>query len=199
MSTTIRVLYEDNHDWLCQWLRRRLDCSEEALDLAQDTFLRLLRKPDDVPGIKEPRAFLTTVANTATDEHHVVMFASVTSPLRAKPHTQAVCSRSQQRHASHKKDLWAKVAPLHSRFCVFMSLSGQQQRLVRLLKNGFHLRIVRSVLNQSPVYCELVSASVHGAVEVIPMWRIYKMLATGVVCLDTGEIATARAIVLTRP
>jgi len=69
MSTTIRVLYEDNHDWLCQWLRRRLDCSEEALDLAQDTFLRLLRKPDDVPGIKEPRAFLTTVARGLLNDH----------------------------------------------------------------------------------------------------------------------------------
>jgi len=80
-----------------------------------------------------------------------------------------------------------------------MSLSGQQQRLVRLLKNGFHLRIVRSVLNQSPVYCELYSASAQDTAEVIPMWRIYKLLATGVVCLDTGEIATARAIVLTLP
>lgn len=69
MSSALRLLYEDNHDWLCQWLRRRLDGGEEALDLAHDTFLRLLRKPDEMPGIKEPRAFLTTIARGLLNDH----------------------------------------------------------------------------------------------------------------------------------
>lgn len=77
-----------------------------------------------------------------------------------------------------------------------MSLSGQQHRLVRRLKAGFHLRIVRSVLRQSPVYCELLSAQAQEAVEVIPMWRIHKLLATRLVRLDTNDMSTAHEIVL---
>lgn len=77
-----------------------------------------------------------------------------------------------------------------------MSLSGQQHRLVRRLKAGFHLRIVRSVLSQSPVYCELLSAQAQEAVEVIPMWRIHKLLATRLVRLDTNDMSTAHEIVL---
>jgi RNA polymerase sigma factor (sigma-70 family) len=70
MSTAaLRVLYEDNHDWLCQWLRRRLDCGDEAADLAQDTFLRLLRKPEEMPGLREPRAYLTTIARGLLNDH----------------------------------------------------------------------------------------------------------------------------------
>lgn len=56
---TLHTLYKDHHGWLRNWLWRRLGCQEHAADLAHDTFLRLLNKPTD---IREPRAFLTTVA-----------------------------------------------------------------------------------------------------------------------------------------
>src|ERR1700754_498693 len=70
MSTaTLRILYEDNHDWLCQWLRRRLDCGDEAADLAHDTFLRVLRRPEEVPGVREPRDYLTTIARGLFNDH----------------------------------------------------------------------------------------------------------------------------------
>jgi RNA polymerase sigma factor (sigma-70 family) len=58
----LQTLYEDNHGWLCQWLRRRLDCSDEAADLAHDTFLRVLRKSNEVAGLRQPRAYLATIA-----------------------------------------------------------------------------------------------------------------------------------------
>lgn len=70
MSTaTLERLYVDNHAWLCLWLRRRLDCGDEAADLAQDTFLRVLRKADELPGVREPRAYLTTVARGLLHDH----------------------------------------------------------------------------------------------------------------------------------
>lgn len=56
---SIQTLYLDHHRWLRNWLRNRLGCSEQAADLAHDTFVRVLTKPVD---IHEPRAFLTTVA-----------------------------------------------------------------------------------------------------------------------------------------
>lgn len=69
MSTPLQLLYEDNHDWLCQWLRRRLGGSDEAADLAHDTFLRVLRKSDQMPTLRQPRAYLTTIARGLLNDH----------------------------------------------------------------------------------------------------------------------------------
>ncbi|MDQ0979262.1 RNA polymerase sigma factor (sigma-70 family) [Pseudomonas synxantha] len=60
-SNTVEVLYNDHHHWLTGWLRRKLGCPENAADLAQDTFIRVL-SARDTPTLIEPRAFLTTVA-----------------------------------------------------------------------------------------------------------------------------------------
>lgn len=57
----IQTLYSDHSRWLRDWLRRRLGCAEQAADIAHDTFVRLLSKPEPV-ALREPRAFLTTVA-----------------------------------------------------------------------------------------------------------------------------------------
>lgn len=56
----IETLYREHHSWIYQWLRSRLGCDYQAEDLAQDTFTRVLAGREAV--IKEPRAFLTTVA-----------------------------------------------------------------------------------------------------------------------------------------
>jgi len=59
--TGVEALYCDHHGWLLGWLRRRLGNSCDAADLAHDTFARILagRRVED---IREPRAYLTTVA-----------------------------------------------------------------------------------------------------------------------------------------
>lgn len=54
-------LYRDHQPWLQGWLRGRVGCREVASDLAQDTFLRLLNDRE-LEVLREPRAFLTTVA-----------------------------------------------------------------------------------------------------------------------------------------
>ena len=61
-------LYTNHNNWLRGWLRKRLHCSETAADLAQDTFLRLVAK-DQQTHLKEPRAFLTTVASRVLSNH----------------------------------------------------------------------------------------------------------------------------------
>ncbi|WP_445764953.1 sigma-70 family RNA polymerase sigma factor [Pseudomonas sp. RIT-To-2] len=65
----IEGLYLSHQGWLTQWLRRRLGCPDSAADLAQDTFLRLLAARE-TPAIKEPRAFLTTVAKRVLFNHY---------------------------------------------------------------------------------------------------------------------------------
>jgi RNA polymerase sigma factor (sigma-70 family) len=58
----VHTLYSDHHGWLLGWLNRKLGCPDQAADLAQDTFVRVMLKPE-VGALREPRAFLTTVAN----------------------------------------------------------------------------------------------------------------------------------------
>ncbi|MBV7541681.1 sigma-70 family RNA polymerase sigma factor [Acidovorax sp. sic0104] len=60
----LHALYSHHHGWLQSWLRRRLGCVDDAADLAQDTFVRLLARPQAVApeAMREPRAYLTTVA-----------------------------------------------------------------------------------------------------------------------------------------
>jgi RNA polymerase sigma factor (sigma-70 family) len=67
-AQSIAVLYAEHHDWLQGWLRRKLNCSHQAADLAQDTFLRLLSKPEPHV-LREPRAYLTTVARGLIINH----------------------------------------------------------------------------------------------------------------------------------
>lgn len=58
----IHTLYSDHNHWLHGWLRRRVGCSEQAADLAHDTFLRLLNRPRDLTALRQPRSYLATIA-----------------------------------------------------------------------------------------------------------------------------------------
>lgn len=63
LQQSLQRLYADHHGWLSGWLRKRLGCAENAADLAQDTFVRLLARSHEIPAIREPRAYLSTVAH----------------------------------------------------------------------------------------------------------------------------------------
>lgn len=54
-------LYAAHHGWLQSWLQRKLGNRQDAADLAQDTFVRILAGRD-IGAIEQPRAYLTTVA-----------------------------------------------------------------------------------------------------------------------------------------
>ena len=60
-AQVLHILYRDHHNWLQGWLRRRLGNGCDAADLAQDTFVRLLRA-GNAASIREPRDYLATVA-----------------------------------------------------------------------------------------------------------------------------------------
>ncbi|WP_188380611.1 sigma factor [Oxalicibacterium faecigallinarum] len=44
-TDSIADIYSQHHGWLLRWLRGKLRCADQAADLAQDTFLRLLTTP----------------------------------------------------------------------------------------------------------------------------------------------------------
>lgn len=63
MEQTLHSLYSDHRGWLQNWLRRKLGCGEQAADMVQDTFFRLLSlSRTDLAALQTPRAYLTTTA-----------------------------------------------------------------------------------------------------------------------------------------
>ena len=68
----VHAMYCDHHGWLRGWLYRKLGCSEQAADLAQDTFVRVLggrHAADGAAAWREPRAYLTVVARNLMADH----------------------------------------------------------------------------------------------------------------------------------
>ncbi|MCE4068338.1 RNA polymerase sigma factor [Pseudomonas nitroreducens] len=64
----VGALYRDHRDWLTAWLNRSLGCPQHAEDLSQDTFVRVLGRRE-LPSLREPRAFLVTVAKGLLVDH----------------------------------------------------------------------------------------------------------------------------------
>ena len=68
---TVHLLYSDHHRWLQGWLRSKLGNAADAFDLTQDTFVRVLsaQREEVLPDLREPRAYLTTVARRLLLNH----------------------------------------------------------------------------------------------------------------------------------
>jgi len=62
-------LYSNHRRWLLGWLRHKVKGSDQAADLAQDTFLSIMNA-NQVPAIREPRAFLATIARRLVANHY---------------------------------------------------------------------------------------------------------------------------------
>lgn len=54
-------IYVEHKPWLQRWLFNKLGCNQDAADLAQDTFVRLLARNKE--NIAEPKAYLRVIAN----------------------------------------------------------------------------------------------------------------------------------------
>ncbi|PCJ31314.1 MAG: RNA polymerase subunit sigma [Gammaproteobacteria bacterium] len=71
-NDALSTLYSENKSWLQAWLSKKLGCSHHAADVAQDAFLRILqlqRKEGALPSLKQPRAYLTTIAGRLVYDH----------------------------------------------------------------------------------------------------------------------------------
>ena len=61
LRSAVHSLYSDHHGWLQGWLRKRMGNAFDAADLAQDTFVRVI-KARSALDIREPRHYLSTIA-----------------------------------------------------------------------------------------------------------------------------------------
>ncbi len=96
-NETVGDLYRSHNLWLLSWLRRKLGCSDDAADLMHDTFSRVLQK-DDLSDIREPRAFLTTIAHGIMVNHlrrrdieQAYLMALSQLPEAESPSTETLC------------------------------------------------------------------------------------------------------------
>ncbi|NRA85178.1 MAG: sigma-70 family RNA polymerase sigma factor [Gammaproteobacteria bacterium] len=61
-------IYTEHKPWLQQWLTYKLGCNQQAADLVQDTFLRLIAKRLAI--LKEPKAYLRVIANGLLNDQY---------------------------------------------------------------------------------------------------------------------------------
>lgn len=62
VTDSVADLYRSHHGWLRGWLRRKVGCPEQAADLMQDTFVKVMLG-QAMAQVREPRAYLATIAN----------------------------------------------------------------------------------------------------------------------------------------
>ncbi len=98
------ALYRDHRSWLHGWLSGRVGCRETAADLTQDTFVRLAGDRD-LHALREPRAFLTTVARglaanwfrrQSLERAYLQQLASLPEPALPSLEEQAVVREALQ-------------------------------------------------------------------------------------------------------
>jgi len=68
-GATIRELYIHHGRWLVSWIAQKTDSLATAEDLAQDTFCRLLRRPN-LNRLQQPKSYLSSIANGLVIDHY---------------------------------------------------------------------------------------------------------------------------------
>ena len=83
---SFKTIYSNHHGWLYSWLWRKLGSRDDAAELAQDTFVRLLANKS-ATGLLEPRAYLSTIANGLVVNHwrRLSLERAYLSALAARP------------------------------------------------------------------------------------------------------------------
>lgn len=76
-----------------------------------------------------------------------------------------------------------------------MALSVNQRRLIKLLEDGYSLRIVRSVINGTPVFAELTCPGTSLHIERVPWWRVERLLDSGHASLNAEHPLSASEII----
>lgn len=66
VSISSSCFYHKHHGWLTGWLDKRVNCSFDAQDLAQDTFVRVIDSSIKINELREQHNYLLTIARGLT-------------------------------------------------------------------------------------------------------------------------------------
>ena len=158
----IRTLYLDHHGWLRARLQRRLGCFGQAADLAQDTFLRLLAREGELERLREPRAFLATIAQGLLANHwrRQALERAYLDALAARPEEVHPSPEAQALILETLTELDALLDRLPSRVrqaFLLAQLEGLTYAVIAQ-RLGVSERMVKKYMAQAMLHClELVS------------------------------------------
>jgi RNA polymerase sigma-70 factor (ECF subfamily) len=140
----VSTLYTDHHGWLQGWLRKKLGDVHQAADLAQDTFMRLLARDEPVQA-REPRAFLTTVAQRVLANHYrrQQLERAYLEALAQAPQSFAI--------SPEERALDGLPAPVRRAFLMAQLDGMKQADIARAL--GLSLTTVKRYLVQAGMHC----------------------------------------------
>lgn len=151
-------LYRDHRSWLQGWLSGRVGCRETAADLTQDTFVRLAADRD-LQALREPRAFLTTVARglaanwfrrQSLERIYLQQLASLPEPLLPSLEDQALV-----REALQQIDVMLDTLPRAARQVFLLAqFEGLKQDAIAV-RLGLSLSTVKRHFKRALVQCLL--------------------------------------------
>jgi RNA polymerase sigma-70 factor (ECF subfamily) len=92
----ITTLYRHHHAWLCGWLHARVRSRQDADEIAQDTFVRIIEKRDALY-VDEAKALLTTIAKGLLIDHfrRAALARAYVAALEAMPPAHAPSPEAQ--------------------------------------------------------------------------------------------------------
>ena len=136
-------LYQEHHAWLNLWLCRRLGNQQDAADLVQDTFIRLLQTPKHYKHY-HPRALLTTIAkNLANSSWH---------RKKIEQAYYQVLKESQLHYAPSPEQEMMAIQTLSELYAVLSGLSQRQRQVFMLSQfDGLNYAAIAAKLEISVV------------------------------------------------
>ncbi len=155
-SAAVAALYVNHRNWLYGWLRGRLGCAEDAADIAQDVFIRVLQKtrwqaPD------EPRAYLVTIARglMINLHHRRALERAYQEVLASMPEVQAPSVEQQQLILETLTQVQSALAslPPHVREVFLLSQLDGLTYPVIAQQCGLSLRTVKRYMVQGFACC----------------------------------------------
>lgn len=160
--SAIQRLYVDHQGWLHGWLRHRLGCTETAADLAHDTFVRVLRRFGEAERVREPRAYLSTIARGLLANHwrRQALEQAYLEALAALPEPQAASPEDRELalEALHRIDAMLAALPERPRRAFLMAqLDGLRYREIAQ-RLGVSERMVKKYMARAMYQCLLATA-----------------------------------------
>jgi RNA polymerase sigma factor (sigma-70 family) len=158
----IERLFADHAAALQVFFRKRIRAQRDAPDLAQETYLRMLRTAQ-TSSIANPEAYLFTVANNLVKERHVIEFrqsrrVELTDPavlgaLEAEAVELDVETQvDRQRHLKILRAVLPELAP-RSRLAIFLAFEEGLSHQEIAQRLGVSKTMVHKILTQAIAHC----------------------------------------------
>ncbi|MBV7534939.1 sigma-70 family RNA polymerase sigma factor [Duganella sp. sic0402] len=165
LQQQVASLYSDHHGWLFGWLRKKLGCADNAADVAQDTFMRIITSRDAVMRMQEPRAYLTTTAKhlmanrvrrQLIEEAYLAELSLAASQCEGFPSPEQICAAVQALEQISNALQGLQTKPRLAFLLHY--LDGQTQAEVAG-ELGISTRMVQKYLAQALLHCHLTGSA----------------------------------------